>query len=222
MLYYMSSKVFNKLFLNHESDKDILNCQYVLVSYRIRAGGGRNNVVAYNGFYPVSEVLMMDKDSDRCKKAYYEQLDGLKNIIAILIKGSIEKKFNIIFMCSAKEYKMGYMQLIAEYIYDKFGYPVYNYSDYVNCKCELIDFDKDKILKKCNKLIKKDKIKSMSDEQLEHMIKKHPHKIEKLLKKHYNYELDLSDIDYEEELYYAITQIREFLLHDYIKDRGYE
>jgi hypothetical protein len=54
------------------------------------------------------------------------------------------------------------------------------------------------------------------------MIKKHPHKIEKLLKKHYNYELDLSDIDYEEELYYAVTQIREFLLHDYIKDRGYE
>lgn len=209
MLYYMDSKVFNKVFLNNESDKDILDCQYVLISYRIRSGNSRKNVVCYNSLYPDSNILAMSENMDSFRELYYDQIKKFKSIIAILIKGSIEEKYNIIFMCSKKENKIGYLKILSDYIYETFGYPVYDYLDYVECRCEMLDFDKEKVLKKCKKYIKKDKYKSMPDDKLVDMIRKHPHKLEKILRKQYNYDISLEDIG-EEEMYTIITHLREF------------
>jgi len=208
MLYYMNSKTFNKVFLNHESDKDILNCQYVLISYRIRSGNNRSNVVTYNSLYPQSNIMLADNEII-FRELYYDQLRSLKSIISVLIKGSIDKKYNIIFMCSKNEDKVGYLKILADFIYEEFGYPVYNYSDYIECRCELIDYDKDKVLRKCKKYLKKDKYKSMSDDKLIKMIRNHPHKMEKILKNQYNYDISLEDID-EEELFLLVNHIREF------------
>ena len=210
MLYYMDSKVFFKVFLNNESDKDILDCQYVLISYRIRAGNSRKNVIAYNGLFPGTDVLCYSENEEEFREMYYKQIKILKSSLAILIKGSIEEKYNIIFMCSHKESKMGYLDVLADYIYEKFGYPVYNYLDYVNCKCELVDFDKKKVLKKCNKYIVADKYKEMSDDKLIDLIRRKPEKLEKILKRNYNYEIDLEDIRDEEELFSVVNHIREF------------
>ncbi len=193
MLYYTNSKDFIKLFLNNEKDKDILDCQYVLISYRIRSGGSMDNVLAYNALYPNSDV-MVERDKESFREAYYRQLKDYKSTLAILIKGSIEKKYNIIFICSKKENNVGYLGILADYIYEKFGYPVYEYSDYVNCKCDMVDFNKYKVLEKCERYIEKSKYEKISDKELIKMIKKKPKKLIKILKK-YDYDLTVGEIE---------------------------
>lgn len=39
----------------------------------------------------------------------------------------------------------------------EFGYPVYEYKEYSSGKYELIPYEKEKILKKCNKILEKSK-----------------------------------------------------------------
>lgn len=210
MLYYMDSKVFNKYFLNNESDKDILDCQYVLVSYRIRSGNSRENICVYNALYPESSVLVAD-NTDLFKELYYKQLKAFRNNLAILIKGSIKNRYNIIFMCSKNENKIGYLKVLSDYVYDTFGYPMYDYKDYIKCRCDIIDFNKDKVLKKCNKFIKKDKYNHLSDDDLIHMIKNHPDKLEKILIDKYNYDISIeSDYMDDEEIFELVQHIRHF------------
>ena len=48
---------------------------------------------------------------------------------------------------------------LSEYIFMEFGYPVYEYKEYSSGKYELISYNKDKVLKKCNKALKEAKEK---------------------------------------------------------------
>ena len=207
----MNSKEFFKLFLKHEDDKDILKCQYVLVSYRIRSGNTRKNIVTYNGLYPNDNVITNGYDYDTFEELYVEQLKHMKSVFAILIKGAIKNNFNIIFMCSKKESKMKYLDILADYIYTEFDYPVYNYSDFVNYKVEVVKYNKKKVLKKCNKYINKSKFINMSDDAIIDSIRKHPKRLEKYLYKKFNIDINLSDIDSEEDMFDILNQIRKFL-----------
>ena len=105
MLYYTNSKVYQNIFLRHESYQDILKSQYVLVSTRISSSGEYENIVqARNMLYPNPEVCST-MDSNSFKNSYFNQLESNKAFFATLIKGSIEEKYNIIFM-NRKEYEV--------------------------------------------------------------------------------------------------------------------
>lgn len=165
MFYHLNSKVFFDEFLVHESDNDILKAQYVVVSHRIRLRERDDNMI--NGtslLFPASDVCSTLTDDDFREK-YYNQLMGCKPFIATLIKGSIEEKYNIIFMCSKKEDRMKYLELFANFVYMEFGYPCYEYSKYRSGASYLLKYNKEKILKKCNKILRETK-KNYEDKEL--------------------------------------------------------
>ena len=200
MLYYMNSKDFSKVFLNNEDDKDILKCWYVLVSYRIRHGGKRPNVMSYSGLFPNSNILVNSNNIDEFRNLYYSQLNEYKSSLGALVKLSLTKHENIIFMCSENEYRIGYLKILADYIYDKFDYPVYNYVDYVNCKCELAKINKDKVMKKCKKVIIKNPFSNMSNSDIESFIRKNRKKTIKFLEQFGFTKDDFEDADDDELL----------------------
>lgn len=158
MMFWMTSKVFQDIFLVNETDKNILDAQYVLVSTRIRKGDYKfkNIISAANILFPDSQVLSRMTDED-VRSAYFDQLEENKVFLATLIKGAIEEKYNIIFMSTKNENKLHYLKYLSEYIFMEFDYPVYEYKSYSNGRSSLIKYNKDKIIKKCNKLIKSSK-----------------------------------------------------------------
>ena len=131
MIFIMNSKMFQDLYLVHERDKDILNTQYIIVSSRIRKRESVKNILyAYNSLYPPSEVMIKNTEEDK-KEAYMDFLT--KNNIGLLsslVLLSLEKNFTIVFICTQNEWKLRHLQYIAEFIEDKFKYPVYNYKEY--------------------------------------------------------------------------------------------
>ena len=108
MVYYMTSKSLNT-FLNKERDSDILKAQYVTVSTRIRV----KNVKKYDNILQARNILFPDAnvcnrvDEDDFKEAYYRQLDKCRPTLAAILKGSIEEGYNIIFLCTKNEGKIG-------------------------------------------------------------------------------------------------------------------
>ena len=153
MMFYMNSKVFQDVFLNSERDKDILHAQYVLVSTRIRKRESKENIIIAKVLYPDSVVCCASTDEDFAER-YYNQLEENKTLIATLILGSINENYNIIFLCAKCEDKnMKFLKLLSNYVYYEFGYPIYDYKLYQCGASELIKYNKDKIVKKCNKLL---------------------------------------------------------------------
>ena len=155
MMFWMNSKTFQDDFLSHERDKDILNAQYVLVSTRIRKGDGKykNIIAASTTLYPNNSALMKLTEDD-IRSEYFEQLDENRGLLATLILGSIEKKYNIIFLCTKNESKLKYLKYLSEYVFMEFDYLIYDYKKYSYNKIGIIEIDKNKIIQKCNKILK--------------------------------------------------------------------
>lgn len=144
-------------FLNNETDDSILEAQYVIVSNRIkRLGSTHDNIIQANVLFPspmVASQLCEDDDYD-FRENYFKQLDENKTLIAILIESVIVKGYNIIFLCTKNEEKLGdYLHELAEYIFNEFDFPVYRYIDYVKGKIDYIDYDESKVYKKCHKIV---------------------------------------------------------------------
>ena len=166
MMFWMNSKTFQDDFLSNERDKDILNAQYVLVSTRIRKGDGKykNIIAASTTLYPNNSALMKLTEDD-IRTEYFEQLDENRGLLATLILGSIEKKYNIIFLCTKNESKLKYLKYLSEYVFMEFDYPIYDYKKYSYKKIGIIEIDKDEIIQKCKKILKQ--IKKERNEELE-------------------------------------------------------
>lgn len=157
MMFWMDSKVFQNVFLVNERDQDILKAQYVLVSTRIRKRDHKDNIISANSIlFPNAHVCSALTDDDFHDR-YMTQCNSSKPFIATLIKGSIEEGYNIIFLCTKKENKMKYLQYLSDFIFLEFGYPVYEYKLYSSGASQLRSYKKDKILKKCNKILKEAK-----------------------------------------------------------------
>ena len=158
MMLFMDSKVFRNEFLVNEKDNDILKTQYVIISNRIRKRDPSfTNIVSFTSkLYPDQEVMCC-KDARDMEDAYYNQLDKCCVSLAILVKGCVEEDMNIVFICNPQEMKFGYIPLLAEYIYEKLGYPVYDYTLYAHDAHKKPRYDKKVVKKRYNKIIKKDK-----------------------------------------------------------------
>lgn len=166
MMFWMNSKTFQDDFLSNERDKDILNAQYVLVSTRIRKGDGKykNIIAASTTLYPNNSALMKLTEDD-IRTEYFDQLDENRGLLATLILGSIEKKYNIIFLCTKNESKLKYLKYLSEYVFMEFDYPIYDYKKYSYNKIGIIEIDKDEVIQKCKKILKQ--IKKERNEELE-------------------------------------------------------
>lgn len=186
MLYYTNSKVYQNIFLRHESYQDILKSQYVLVSTRISSSGEYENIVqARNMLYPNPEVCST-MDSNSFKNSYFNQLESNKAFFATLIKGSIEEKYNIIFMNTYKEEKnMKFLEYLSEFIFIHFGYPCYNYKYYSLGMISLIKYNKKDVLKICNEYLKeaKDNYNNDKNNKLKNFKKMSKKKLRKILQK---------------------------------------
>ena len=207
MIYYMHSKTFFEEFLNNESDRDILDAQYVCVSTHIRRRDtNMENIICLNGtLYPGATVLNRGTFEDM-REAYHEQLsEEALPLLAELIRGSIEDNLNIIFICTKKEWKLKYMKWLVEYIMMEFEYPVYNYRKYIN-NCPLFIYDREKVLKR---------VKSITDEARKKLFetqrkskngrKRILHEYKSMSKK------ELKKICIEEDLYYDSMTKQEML-----------
>lgn len=186
MLYYTNSKVYQNIFLRHESYQDILKSQYVLVSTRISSTGEHENIVqARNMLYPNPEVCST-MDSNSLKNSYFNQLENNKAFFSTLIKGSIEEKYNIIFMNTYKEEKnMKFLEYLSEFIFIHFGYPCYNYKYYSLGMISLIKYNKKDVLKICNEYLKeaKDNYNNDKNNKLKEFKKMSKKKLRKILQK---------------------------------------
>ena len=153
MMFYLTSKEFEKYFLTGESDDDILRSQYVIVSTRIKKSNSNyDNILNANAMLFPDSLVCSAYTNKEFKTRYVKQLDGCKYFLATLIKASIEEKYNIVFMCTHKENKMGYLRLLANYIKITFEYPVYDYVSYI-AGCKLDKYSKKKVIKKCDSLL---------------------------------------------------------------------
>ena len=213
MIYYMDSKEFTHKYLANESDQDILDTQYILVSSRLRTTGKwENSISAYSTLFPEAEVL----DAWYLKNGVWEefyiaQLDSNVTFLATTIRGVIERDYNVVLLNSHKERKVfDYISFIADYIYSVFGYPVYNYSDYIKGKYKLIPYDKAKVYKICRDIMKETKesgiLKELHNpayrEDAIKRLKKDSKYMKKLLKKNGLYSKGLSKDEMIDLMFY--------------------
>lgn len=170
----MDSETFLNLYLENEEDWCILDSYYILVSWRIRVH--KNQQIgtiddARNILMPDSATLFQDTKKDY-KQQYLHQLqtsDSANAYLAHLIKGSIKKNYNIIFLCSKSEGNGieggSYLDYLAYYIMSTFKYPVYNYKKFVKKKTSLISYDEEETLRICKEIGKREKQKRKERER---------------------------------------------------------
>lgn len=133
MVFYMDSKVFESVFLKNERDQDILDTQYVLVSYKIKGKGLKENILdASNYLFPSAATCCTNSQED-FKDMYMDQLehDG-KAVLALILHDAIKYKQTVVFICTKKEKRLNYLKYIAEYVEETFHYPIYNYKEFSN------------------------------------------------------------------------------------------
>ena len=159
----MHSETFFNTYLELENPKDILDAQYYCVSLHIRRNDTSvNNVVCDMAMlYPNNSVLCKGTELEM-KYAYEDQLkeDEPRSLIARFINLSMNKNYNIVLMCTKKEWKhLKYLRWLAEFVYCDFGYPIYQYQYFVDGG-DLFLYDKKKVNKYIQKIIKESDRKS--------------------------------------------------------------
>lgn len=207
MIYYMHSETFFDMFLNNESDRDILKAQYVCVSTHIRRRDtNMENVICLNSvLYPGASVLNRGTLEDM-RDEYHEQLSTeAMPLLAELIRGSIEDNINIIFLCTKKEWKLKYLKWLAEFIIIEFDYPIYNYKKYIN-GCPLFEYNKQKVLDHVKTITENARRKLFNQQRKSKQgRRKILHEYKSMSKK------ELKKICIEEELYYEGMDKQEML-----------
>ena len=167
MMFIMDSYCFFGKFIPSEDTKTVLDASYIVVSTKIRRRRSQddygNIIVLNNTLYPSSSVFSVGRVEDM-KDEYHKQLEELAiPFLARLVLYCIEDGMNIIFLSNHGEYKMGYLQWLAEFMYLYFGYPVYEYDKFCD-GCPMIEYDEQAVHKLCKKIIK-DAEKTYKNEQ---------------------------------------------------------
>ena len=159
-MFIMDGKTLIEMYINEEPKK-IKDTQYVVVSNSIRKNGKYKDQVvnANNILLPRQDLILdySDYTSPSYQNAYREYIDERKPFLATLIKYAIEEDGIVVFLCSKREKKYLYLDMIKEYIEDAFDYPVYDYKKYKKGKESYRDVDYDGVIKKCDKVLKKAK-----------------------------------------------------------------
>lgn len=163
-IYVMHGGTFQKTFLK-ENPKKILDTQFVVVSSRIRRNStsDRRNIISMSKQLMPSDMLLADwrvgNEKYYFQEKYSKQIKDNLALLAIIVKGVIEEKYTVVFLCSEREWNLKYLQYIANAIENYFGYPVYNYKKLKEGKIKQKGYNKDFVLSQCNKYIEKERKK---------------------------------------------------------------
>lgn len=193
-MYFLDGETFLKEYIK-EDPKIVMRTQFILVSSTIRKGGRYDKQVinANNILYPDQQLIMDYTDykvNKHYKEAYLEQIEENKAFLAHLIKSTIEDDLTLVFLCGKKEKKYCYLKLIRDFVENEFGYQIIDYKKLKKGKEKIYDFDKAKVIKRCNKTLdaaKKEQrekqlstergreqlIKSMSKKEMKKELKEH-------------------------------------------------
>ena len=207
MIYVMDTKTLIKDFVKNEGNERVLLAQYCIVSSRIRKTEENDAVVNVTHIlYPNKYTVMDLKDDESTQKEYVHQLENLEPMLFFsnIVKASIKEGYDIIFLCSPNEYKLGYMSIIAKYIEDVFYIPCieYKYRD----KHEVRKYSDSLALKVC-KEVKHQRKNQMSKTKrgrqslVKNMNKKEKIKILKSMDMYYK-GMSNDEIDETIEVYY--------------------
>lgn len=132
MIYTMNTKTFMKVF-SKEDPKKIEKTQFVIISKRIRKNYDEKSVILCRDLFP-PDILLADYriglDPDFFEKEYKKYLDKHKLTLAVIIKGVIEERIPVIFLCTYKEWGLKYMKVLSKYVKEEFGYPLVDYKKY--------------------------------------------------------------------------------------------
>lgn len=171
-MWTMHTKTFSTMFVKVEQPKKVLKAQYVIISTRIRKRGTDGNVVSMSTLFPSPVILSdyrLDIDSSFFKREYEKQLDAQKHQLAILVSTAMDIGKPIIFLCTPKEWKLGYMKILAEYIEREFHYPIIDYKKYKKHPwpvdppdITLVSNICDSVIRKKQKAVRKEKMKTKS------------------------------------------------------------
>jgi hypothetical protein len=164
MIYFMGGKTFLDKFVN-EDPKKVLSTQYVIVSQSIRKTSGKfkhQMLVGNNALYPNMDLIMDYDDwseNESYQTAYLEVLREHEAFLATIIKFALEDaEGDIVFLCGEQERKYYYLELIRDYVEDRFKYHIVDYKKYKKGKDKLKKkFSPDDTLAICKKVIKKAK-----------------------------------------------------------------
>ena len=165
----MNTKTFDKIFAR-EDIKKISRTNFIIVSNRIRKSEEMDAVITAKKLFPSSYLLADSRagyDPLYFKEKYWEQLDDYKLSLAIIVKNAIDEKIPIIFICTKREWSLGFMTLLSEYIEDKFEYPVIDYKKYKLKKISISDipYSPENTKKICNKVIKEEQKRKQSEKE---------------------------------------------------------
>lgn len=130
MIYFMDTKTLTKKFLKNEGPETVLEAQYCIVSSRIRKTRNMDNIAIVSSLlYPSKyDVLYLENDDEIIAK-YYSQLQDLRPMLFFsnIVKAFIKQGYDIVFLCTPNEYKIGYMSIMADHISKEFCIPVVEY-----------------------------------------------------------------------------------------------
>lgn len=165
-IYIMDSKTLLKDFVN-QNPKMVLKTQYVIVSQSIKRRGRYKNIIIGNHLYPDMSILteyMDTEDKEIFEEDYMEELKQYDAFFATLIKGAIEERFTIVFLCSKTEAKdFGYLDILSKYVWKRFKFPVYDYKALSKGKSGSVKYNKESVIRTCNSALKKAKEKQLKD-----------------------------------------------------------
>ena len=160
-MYIMNGQTFLKKYVN-EDPEIVMKTQFVIVSSSIRKGG-RYEQQVINGnaaLYPSERLIVDTKDykSKAFENEYFEQLEDNLPFLAVLIRAVVLEDYTIVFLCGKKEWKRQYLKLIAKFVKEKFGFPIYDYKKVKDGDQEAEEYDAAKVLKLVDKLLEDAKI----------------------------------------------------------------
>lgn len=159
-LYYMNTEEFLKHFIHDIGIDDALRCQYVIVSETLKSNKTMDNIARYNELYPTSASLSSwfnSRSDDNYKEEfadrYSEELSQNRFLLAVIIQLMLNEKCDIIFINGPQEdSRIPYMAVLAAWVEEEFGIPMYSYRDLRKGKEK---YRKVKDLKKIRKKIDK-------------------------------------------------------------------
>ncbi len=159
-IYIMTGKSYLNNFIKDIGDKKTLHTQYAIISNTIRHTGKHKNIISANTLFPGNDMIIRyanTDDKEEFRYQYLNQLDDNLPLLSVIIKGVINKGYDIVFMCSKKEFKRWkYLLYLAAYIETEFKYPVIIYKDKQDLKGKH-KADEEYALSKAKKILKKAK-----------------------------------------------------------------
>ena len=159
-MYIMNGETFLKKYISEDPDT-VLDTQYIIVSSSIRKSGRYEKQIinANSPLYP-PEMLFIDYEDYKefeYVKAVEDVFDESLPFLATLISYAIDEESNIVFICAKREWQYRYLQILKDFILNRFEYHIYDYKKIKSGKEKIVEDDESLVSDICNKILKKAK-----------------------------------------------------------------